>query len=195
MSDLQQQDETTNYPQILDGFCYSGLFGVRPLNRMSWYWSCLANMENLRLAADSYRPRWWTVPRNFIGPSVPNAGANLLAGKTDFYEFEVRPGSWFWGLQFAVFSNALPQSRFSVVIRQGSDLPFFDRVMTASGIYAASPIDPWNTLAPPVDLLPEPRLIIPPAQIHVELSNDSNPAISEDDISCRLLMLFAEPKT
>jgi hypothetical protein len=184
----------TNYPQILDGFCYSGLFGVRPNHRMSWYWMALANMDDLRLAADSYKPRWWIVPKNFIGPSIPNAGANLLAGKTNFYEFQVHEGSWLWGLQFAVFNDALAQSSFSVVIRQGSDMPFFERVMTASGIYAASPTDPWNTLAPPVSLLAEPRLIIPPLQIHCEVSNDSNPAISEDDISCQLLLLFAEPR-
>jgi hypothetical protein len=190
----EQMDEVTNYPQILDGFCYSGLFGTRPLNRMSWYWMALANMENLRLAADSYRPRWWMVPKNFIGPSVPNAGANLLAGKTEFYEFQVKRGSWLWGLQFAVANDALAQSAFSVIIRQGSELPFFDRVMTASGIYGGNPLDPLNTLNPPVSLFAEPRLIIEPSQIHVEVSNDSNPAISEDDISCQLLLMFAEPK-
>jgi hypothetical protein len=45
-----------------------------------------------------------------------------------------------------------------------------------------------------VDLLSEPRLIISPAQLHVEISNDSDPANVEAAISCQLLLLFAEPK-
>jgi hypothetical protein len=187
------QDQLQNYPQILDGFCYSGLFGTRPLNRMSWYWMALANMENLRAAADSYRPRQWTVPKNFTDSTNPN-NANIAPGKTVFYEFLAKPNSWLWGLQFAVYNDTLAQSQFSVVIRQGSDLPFFDRVMCASGIAAGNPIDPFNTLFPPVDLLSEPRLIISPAQLHVELSNDSDPANMEAAISCQLLLLFAEPK-
>jgi hypothetical protein len=184
----------SNYPQILDGFCYSGLFGTRPLNRMSWYWRCLANMEDLRLAADSYRPRWWTVPKNFLDSANPGS-VNIAPGKTVFYEFQVKPGSWLWGLQFSVLANVLDQSVFSVIIRQGSDLPFLDRVMTASGIYSGSPIDPFNTLKPPVDLLPEPRLILSPAQLHVEVSNDQ-PLDDVESVgaSCQLLLMFAEPK-
>jgi hypothetical protein len=186
-------DNPTNYPQILDGFCYSGLFGLRPNNRLSWYWRSLAELEDLRLAADSYRPRWWTVPKNFIDQNNANA-ANIAPGKTAFYEFLVKPGSWLWGLQFAVLNDTLSQSVFSVVIRQGSDLPLLDRVMTASGIFSGSPVDPFNTLQPAVSLLTKPRLIIDPAQLHCEVSNDSNPANSEDAVSCQLLLLFAEPK-
>jgi hypothetical protein len=184
---------TTNYPQIIDGFCYSGLFGTRPLNGMSWYWSCLSNLENLRLAADSYSPRWWVVPKNFLDSN--NAGSvNILPGKTVFYEFEVPRGSWLYGLQFAVFEDELGQDKFSVVIRQGSDLPFFDRVMTASGIAAETPTDPFNTLFPPVNLLPEPRLIVSPTQLHVEVSNDQPLDSDSTGASVQLLMLFAEPK-
>ena len=193
---LSSQFET-NYPQIIDGFCYSGLFGVRPLNGMSWYWQALANLEDLRLAAESYRPRQWCVPKNFQDPANPN-NANILPGQTIFYEFQVKEGSWLWGLQFAVFQGVggveiIPQSNFSVIIRQGSELPFFDRVMTASGITAGSPVDPLNTLFPRVDLLKRPRLIIPPCQLHVEISNDSEPD-SENAVSAQLILLFAEPK-
>lgn len=183
----------TNYPQIIDGFSFSGLFGTRPLNGLSWYCSCLANLSELRLAADSYRPRWWVVPKNFTD-SNNTGSANIEPGKTAFEEFQVKEGSWLWGLQFAVFNDTVDQSSFSVVIRQGSDLPFIDRVMTASGIYAGSPVDPFNTLKPAVDLLPQPRLIIPPTQLHVEVSNDSDPADAESAVSCQLLLLFAEPK-
>jgi hypothetical protein len=183
----------TTYPQIRDGFTFSGLFGCRPLNGLSWYWSCLANLENLRLAADSYRPRWWVAPKNFFDPAGTN-DTNIEPGKTAFYEFQVKEGSWLWGLQFAVFNDDLNQSEFSVVIRQGNDLPFFDRPMTGQGIYSGSPVNAFNTLRPPVDLLPEPRLIIAPAQLHVEVSNDSDPADDDNAVSCQLLMLFAEPK-
>lgn len=187
----------SNYPQIVDGFCYSGLFGTRPLNGMSWYWSSLKNLEDLRIAADSYRPRQWTVPKNFLEPANPN-NANILPGKTIFYEFQVKEGSWLYGLQFAVFQGIggveiIPQSTFSVVIRQGSELPFFDRVMTGSGIFSGNPVASLNTLNPPMNLLHRPRLIIPPAQLHVEISNDSDPD-TESTASCQLLMLFAEPK-
>lgn len=194
--------DLTNYPQIIDGFVYSGLFGTRPLNGLNWYWSCLANLEDLRLAADSYRPRQWVVPKNFLEPANQNS-ANIEPGKTIFYEFEVKPGSWLWGMQFAArfhveqFSDADSNMQFSVVVRQGSDLPLWDRVMTGSGIYAGdSTADlPFNTLKPAVDLISRPRLIIPPAQLHVEISNDLDPAGgSPFAVSCQLILLFAEPK-
>lgn len=194
--------QVTNYPQIIDGFCYSGLFGTRPLNGLSWYWSCLANMEELRLAADSYRPRWWVVPKNFTNAANDNS-ANIEAGKTTFYEFQVKPGSWLWGLQFCAriegddFPIEDSNAKFSVMIRQGSDLPFMDRVMACSGIYASDSATgaAFNTLKPQVDLLPQPRLTIPPAQLHVELSNDLDPARADDfSVSCQLILLFAEPK-
>ena len=86
---------TTNYPQLIDGFCYSGLFGTRPLNGMSWYWQALGNLEDLRLAADSYRPRQWVVPKDFLNTNNAN-NANILPGKTSFYEFQVKEGSWLW---------------------------------------------------------------------------------------------------
>ncbi len=190
----------TNYPQILDGFCYSGLFGTRPLNGLNWYWSCLGNMEDLRLAADSYRPRQWVVPKNFIEPSNTNS-ANILPGKTVFYEFQVKEGSWLWGMQFSAritnidgFDPELSNTQFSGVVRQGSDLPFMDRPMVCSGIYSGLSSEPFNMLKPPVDLLPLPRLIIPPAQLHVELSNDADPANEDFAVSVQLVLLFAEPK-
>jgi hypothetical protein len=184
----------TNYPQILDGFCYSGLFGVRPLlDGMSWYWKCLANMEDLRLAADSYRPRWWTVPKNVVDLNNPG-GENILPGKTFFYEFQVKEGSSFWGMQFAVVGFPLDQTAFSVVVRQGSDFPIADRPMVAAAIFSARQGDELNIIAPPVDLLIRPRLIIDPTQIHVELSNDSTAAL-DVGASCQLLLLFAEPKS
>jgi hypothetical protein len=93
-----------------------------------------------------------------------------------------------------VFEDELGQDKFSVVIRQGSDLPFFDRVMTASGIAAETPTDPFNTLFPPVNLLPEPRLIVSPTQLHVEVSNDQPLDSDSTGASVQLLMLFAEPK-
>ncbi len=183
----------TNYPQIIDGFTFSGLYGLRPLNHLSWYWACLHNLETLRLAADSYRPRQWTIPKNFLEPANPNS-ANVLPGKTTFYEFQAKEGSWLWGMQFAVFNNDVSQTRFSIVVRQGSDLEFQDRPKTGSAIYSGSPVDPFNTLNPPVNLLPEPRLIVSPCQLHVEISNDADPGDSEFAVSVQLLLLFAEPK-
>jgi hypothetical protein len=190
----------TNYPQIPDGFCYSGLFGLRPNNGLSWYWSCLANLEDLRLAADSYRPRHWVVPKNFIEPLNTNS-ANIEPGKTIFYEFQVKEGSWLWGMQFSAripdaetVNEDLSNTRFSVVVRQGVDLPFSDRPMVTSAVYSGDSAEPFNTLKPQVNLLPQPRLIIPPAQLHVELSNDADPANDDFAVSCQLVLLFAEPK-
>jgi len=195
----QQATLQTNYPQILDGFCYSGLFGTRPLNGLNWYWACLNNLEDLRLAADSYRPRHWVVPKNFLEPANTNS-ANIEPGKTVFYEFQVKEGSWLWGMQFCArvtideefdeFSN----THFSIVVRQGVDLPFMDRPVVASSIYNGNSADPFNTLKPQVNLLPVPRLIIPPAQLHVEISNDADPADTDFAVSCQLVLLFAEPK-
>jgi hypothetical protein len=190
-------DSLQNYPQILDGFVFSGLFGLRPLNGVSWYWNCLANLENLRVAADDYRPRQWVAPKDFFNAANTN-NANIPAGKTNFYEFAVKPGSYLYGLTFAVFDDSLETTQFSVVIRRGGgkegEAALSDRVFAASGITAGSPVDPFNTLYPRLDLLAEPLLIVAPGQMHVEISNDSNPADSEGNESCQLLMLFAEPK-
>jgi hypothetical protein len=151
-------------------------------------------MDDLRLAADSYTPRWWIVPKNFLDPTNPGS-VNILNGKTVFYEFQVKPGSFLWGLQFGVSDNGFlaAQASLSVIIRQGSDLPLFDRVMTCSGIASGNPADPLNTLFPAVDLLWKPRLILEPAQIHVEISNNLEPT-DPSLINAQLLMLFAEPK-
>ena len=113
----------------------------------------------------------------------------------------MKPGSWLWGLQFAVLHTTIEgvtageeQTHWSVVIRQGSELPFMDRPIAGSEIFSGVPNAPFNTLTPPVNLLPKPRLIIPPAQLHVEISNDADPTNEEFAISCQLLLLFAEPK-
>ncbi len=194
MTPTSQLDEPqSNYPQIIDGFSYATVFGTRPLNGLSWYQQALGNLEELRLAADSYRPRQWVAPKNFFQYVSGAPVSNILAGKTDFYEFQVKQGSWFWGWQFAVFNDALAQNQFSVVMRQGSEMPFLDRVMLASGIYADAATDPWNTLYPAVNLPMRPRLIVTPTQLHVEISNNSEPG-SDEAASCQLLMLFAEPK-
>lgn len=192
--------ELTNYPQLFDGFCYSNLFGMRPNNRLNWYWACLGNMETLRVAADSYRPRQWVIPPNFIDPTKTNS-ANIEPGKTFFYEFQVKEGSILWGMQFSArvpstedFDLSNSNTKFSVVVRQGSDLAFADRPQVASGIYQGNSADPFNILKPPVDLIPMPRLIIPPAQLNVEVSNDADPDDDNFAVSCQLILLFAEPK-
>jgi hypothetical protein len=190
----QITDNLQNYPQILDGFVFTGLFGNRPLNGCSWYWNCLANLENLRAAAEDYRPRQWVVPKDFFNPANAN-NANIAPGKTVFYEFQVRPGSYLYGLTFAVFNDELSQARFSVVVRESrKEAGLSDRQLAASGFTAGSPVDPFNTLYPPMNLLSEPRLITSPGQIHAEVSNDSDPANVENAVSCQLLLLFAEPK-
>ena len=61
-------------------------------------------------------------------------------------------------------------------------------------LFSGSPVDPFNTVKTPLRLLPEPRLILDPGQIHVELSNDADPADEENAVSCQLILLFAEPK-
>ena len=194
----QFTDNLVDYPQILDGFSYSGLFGLRPNNSLSWWWACLGSpeMEALRLAADSYRPRMYTVPKNFIDSNNPN-GENILPGKTVFYQFQVKPGSWLWGMQFAVRNTTVTPSQavFSIVVRQGSELPVTERPMVAAAVFSGNPVDPINTLNPPVDLFSNPRLILDPyQQLHVEISNDQNAVVDTAESSVQLLLLFAEPK-
>ncbi len=190
----QQPENLQNYPQIVDGFCYSGLYGNRPLTGLSWFWNCLGNMEALRVAADRYRPRQWVIPNNFTNPANAN-NANIAPGRTFFYEFQIKPGSYLYGMQFAVFDEEIAQSKFSVIIRESAtDLGFSDRPFQASMLFSGSPVDPFNTLKAPMKLLPEPRLILDPGQIHVELSNDADPGDDENAVSCQLILLFAEPK-
>ena len=186
----------TNYPQILDGFCYGTIFGTRPLQGANWYWNCLQNetMQNLRLSADNYRPRVFICPKQFTNPANTNS-TNILPGKTEFLEFQVRPGSYLWGLTFAVNNDGIVQSKFSVMIRESfTGMGIYDRPQAGQGIKGGSTVTTtFNTLNPPIELLPEPRLILEPAQIHCEVSNDSQPG-SDNNVSCQLAMFFLEPK-
>ena len=183
----------TNYPQILDGFVYGGIFGTRPYQGCNWYWNCLANLEGLRIAQDDYRPRVFIAPKQFTNPANTNS-VNIPPGKTDFLEFQVRPGSYLWGLTFAVNNDGIVQSKFSVMIRESfTNLGIYDRPQAGQGIKGGSSVTTFNTLNPPVELLPEPRLILEPGQIHVEVSNDSQPG-TDNNVSCQLAMFFLEPK-
>jgi hypothetical protein len=194
-------EQRCNYPQIFDGFCYGQIFGTRPFQGCNWYWNCLENLLPLRLAADDYRPRTWVAPKEFFNIDNPNR-CNILPGKTEFFQIQVKPRSYLWGLNFAVFDqdtlDSIGQTRFSIMIKEtGTEIPLFDRPIAGSGIQFGLSSDLFNELKPQVELLPMPRLILEPGLLDISISNDCDPATTEESegaVSCQLAMFFAEPK-
>ena len=193
-----------NYAQIIDGFSYSLAYATRPLFG-NWYQASLASLDNLRLCAENYRPRWWVFPDQFALAANPNS-AVILAGKTFYYQFQVKAGSYLWAMNFTALNTnapttpvALNASRFSLTVAEtASDNPLFDQVIAASAIRAPSAGATFtadtDNLYPPVQMLPAPRLILDPGNIRVEITNTAAPQTPANSVQCQLALFFAEPK-
>jgi hypothetical protein len=167
---------------IVDGFQYN-LFLENWTER--YYPLALAQLEPFRRAR-GYRPRWYTVPDKDVFLSVP-------AYATVEEQVRIAPGSILWGLSICVMQTIGmvemdPSSVLAVQITEGATgLPLFSDFTSAGQLFTqvglGLPVD-----QPPV-LLSQPRIIVEPGYVNVEIANITALGIS----NAQLLLFCMEP--
>jgi hypothetical protein len=166
---------------ITDGFTY--LTGVQYLPER-FYPVCLAQMQILR-RANTYRPRWFCLPDQMNRPLA-------AYGSPPFeYQIHIVPGAYLWGMTFAVISlgETVPPTTADVLVQitdACTGIPLFSDYPVCEVAAVPGGENPRFSIAPV--LLTQPRLILEPGLINVELTNRA--AIPRD---CQLLLMFAEP--
>ena len=164
--------------QVVDGFSYNTmLIWQQP----RYFPNCLAQLDVLRRAAN-YRPRWWVVPDDIDQPIQPY--------DTLYFQIEVSAGSYLWGYSFTTVSALNPSgapvaTTASDILIQAVDactgIPLFQDFSCGGGNSSN-----FNARMLPI-LLSQPRLILEPGLVNVELSNRT-----ANTITCQLLLHFAE---
>lgn len=164
--------------QVVDGFSYNTMF--------QWLYcryfpNALAQLDVLRRAAN-YRARWWVVPQDIGQPIQPY--------DTYYEEVEVSSGSYFWGYMFKSVSATDPTGEpaatsASDILLQAVDsctgIPLFQDFANGGGNSSN-----FNARMLPI-LLSQPRLILEPGLVNVELANRTG-----NTITCQWLLHFAE---
>jgi hypothetical protein len=168
--------------QIVDGFSYNTELKFLP-NR--YYPHALAQLDVLRRAAN-YRARWFVVPDDIDQPIQPY--------DTLYYQIAVAGRSYLWGYQFSSLSATTTEDGEQVpvattatdILIQAVDsctgIPLFQDFANGGGVHAN-----FNSRMVPI-LLTQPRLILEPGLVNVQISNRT-----ANTITCQLLMHFAEP--
>ena len=172
-------EATVTLAQVVDGFSYN----TQLLYLEDRYFpNALAQLDILRRAAN-YRPRWFVVPDDIDQPINPY--------DTLYYQIEVAANSYLWGYQFASLSALNPSG--APVSTSATDL-LIQAVDSCTGIplfqdfaNAGGNSSNFTARAVPI-LLTNPRLILNPGLVNVEISNRT-----PNTITCQLLMHFAVP--
>jgi hypothetical protein len=170
---------------IVDGFCYD-LF-LRP-SPTEYYTLAAGQMEVFR-RAQSYRPRWYTVPD-------ADQVMDLAAYQTVEEQVRILAGSFLWGISASVLDpNTLmqvnPASRLAVKITEGgTGIPLTWDFISAYQYWAKRPYAAVARAFPhrPI-LLSQPRLILEPGYLNVEMANTTTGNL----IKAQLLLLAMEP--
>ncbi len=167
-------------PSIIDGFTLNPSIRYRP----GWYTpSALGSLDVLR-RANTYRPKWYIIP--------DDEHATIPAYQTLEYQFRVTPRSYVWGFILNQFSAAFAPVAATDVWLQITDtcngIPLFLDFASGHGFQTnqATPTDQRNAMLP--YLLTQPRLILEPGLLNVELANTAAVAIRP-----QLLIFTAEP--
>lgn len=164
--------------QVVDGFSYNTMFNWLPVR---YFPNALAQLDILRRAAN-YKPRWWCIPDDIGQPIQPY--------DTYYYQCEISPGSYLWGWQFA--SVSATDTALSPVATTASDIliqatdactgvPLFQDFANGGGCHSD-----FSSRMVPI-LLSQPRLILEPGLVNVEIANRTG-----NLITCQLLLMFAE---
>lgn len=174
-----QPEQTVVLPQVVDGFTYNTQLLYLP-NR--YFPNALAQLDILRRAAN-YRPRWFCVPEDIGQPIQPY--------DTYYYQIEVAADSYLWGYSFASVSALNPagapaETTAADLLIQAVDsctgVPLFQDFANGGGNHSN-----FSSRANPI-LLTQPRLILNPGLVNVEISNRT-----ANTITCQFLLHFAEP--
>jgi hypothetical protein len=160
-------------------------FTMNPVTRYypgQFYAGALAQMEVLR-RANLFRPRWFVIPDDFNQPLTPYG--------TLEYQIKVGPASYLWGYRFvqvnADWGEVEPANVFLQMTDSCTGIPLLSEFVggKSAALYQTAPQNRGSQVP---YLLTQPRLILEPGLVNVELSSTS-----AEDVSCQLLVLFAEP--
>jgi hypothetical protein len=174
-----QQEPTVTLAQVVDGFTYNTQLLYLPKR---YFPNALAQLDILRRAAN-YRPRWFVVPDDIDQPIQPY--------DTLYYQIEVASNSYLWGYSFASISATAPgggstSTTAADLLIQAVDsctsVPLFMDFANGAGNHSN-----FTSRANPI-ILSEPRLILNPGLVNVEIANRT-----PNTITCQLLLHFAEP--
>jgi hypothetical protein len=164
---------------VVDGFTYNSSLQYLPCR---FFPNALAQLDILRRAAN-LRARWFVVPDDMNQPVAPF--------DTLYYQIAVAEGSYLWGYSFASMSATDPNG--ASIATTASDIlvqlvdsctgvPLGVDFMNGGGLHST-----FSARCLPT-LLTQPRLILEPGLVNVELSNRT-----ANTITCQLLLHFAEP--
>lgn len=160
------------------------------LNTGIRYWpyqftpGALEQMNNLR-RANLYRPRWFVVPDDFNQP-IPAYG-------TLEYQIKCGPASYLWGYRFIQvdpeddYAQVTPGSIYIQMTDSCTGIPLFSEFV--NGDHACyQPTTPQSRRVAIPYLMTQPRLILEPGLVNVELSS-----VASTNIYCQLMVCIAEP--
>jgi hypothetical protein len=166
--------------QVLDGFSLNLNIRYLPYHYAA---ACLGQSGVLR-RANLYRARWIVQPDDL---NTPIAAYDTFEGQV-----QVMPGSYLWGFQVTQYDAAFALVAATDAIVQVTDactgVPLFSDYASGSGFspFSAMVGDFHGGVAP--HLLTQPRLIMEPGLINVEIANRAVTAMR-----CQLLLCFSEP--
>ena len=170
---------------ICDGFAMSNSQLLVPT---SYRALILGQMDVLRRAS-AFRPRHYIVPDSLEEP--------IAAYDQIEYQVSTQPGSYVWGLSFAMYASEVDSDLSPLVHVQITDVctetPFFSdyprgiNFLTDPTLIGLSGQFSTGTFRAP-HLLSQPRIIGDPAKLDVEIYNSNSVSVH-----CQLVLFVAEP--
>jgi hypothetical protein len=169
-------------PSIIDAFTLNPAIRYRPGYYMA---SALASMDVLR-RANTYRPKWYTLP--------DDEHTTIPAYQTLEYQMRVTPRSYVWGLMINQFGLALPYAQTNAddiwvqITDTCNGIPFFSDFVRGRGFQSLQNVatDQRNAMLP--YLFTQPRLILEPGLLAIEMANTAAVAIRP-----QIILFSAEP--
>jgi hypothetical protein len=169
-------------PSVIDAFTLNPTIRYRPGYYMA---SALGSMDVLR-RANTYRPKWYVLP--------DDQDSTIPAYQTLEYQLRVTPRSYVWGLivnQFALvapFAQANADDIWLQITDTCNGIPFFSDFVRGRGFQTlqGTPTDQRNAMLP--YLFTQPRLVLEPGLLAVEMANTSATAIRP-----QIIIFTAEP--
>lgn len=172
-------------PSIIDAFTLNPSIRCRPGYYMA---SALGSLDVLR-RSNTYRPKWYIVP--------DEEHLTIPAYQTLEYQLRVTPRSYVWAMilnQFNIEAPGVPIVQINAdnvwcqITDSCNGIPFFSDFVRGRGFQTlqATLTDQRNAMLP--YLFSQPRLILEPGLIAVELANTSAVAIQP-----QLILFSAEP--
>jgi len=133
--------------------------------------------------ANNYRARWWVVPDDQNQPIEPY--------DTLYYQVGMAEGTYFYGYSFATLSALDPDGApiattatdiLVEMVDSCTGVPLFMDFVDGNNVHSD------NSAACQPILVTQPRLLLEPGLVNVQLSNKTG-----NTITCQILLHFAEP--